>query len=363
MSSKNFSTLKRLRKHAQKRLVFEPGIPKNQQLSAYKRYLELENKMLKRNHRNGSSGKEICQMRTTMIDVIIENLFLSALDLYLSKYKSLKFRISLIALGGYGRGELNPHSDIDIMFLYPTDSETLRLDQFKELMAEEILYPLWDLGLKVGHASRNNEEVMNEINNEIQSKNAILESRLICGSESLLKQCYHDLLLHSNPIKQLNILIKGSKMKNIGTFDMEKLVYLQEPDIKNGVGGLRDYQNILWIIKIKLGYKSFKDLAKNKLLRFDEDRNIVKAYDFLLRVRNELHYQNKRATDKLNLEQQEIIATRLKYSQKEPIERLNAFMQDYYSATRSIYSICELLKERLFEIELNRNKRFSFLMP
>ena len=81
--------------------------------------------------------------------------------------------------------ELNPHSDIDILFLYPEDAASKGLVQFKELMAEEILYPLWDLGLKVGHASRNTQEVLSEINQEIQSKNAILESRFICGSNGL----------------------------------------------------------------------------------------------------------------------------------------------------------------------------------
>ena len=147
MPPKNQSILKRLRSHAQKRLVFDPGIPRNQQLSSYKRYLELENKMLKRWHLRVSQ-REICQMRAMMIDVVIENLFLSALDLYLTKYGKLQFRMAVVATGGYGRAELNPHSDIDIMFLYPDDAESEALTQFQELMAEEILYPLWDLGLK-----------------------------------------------------------------------------------------------------------------------------------------------------------------------------------------------------------------------
>ena len=140
MPPRNQSILKRLRSHAQKRLVFDPGIPRNQQLSSYKRYLELENKMLKRWHLRGEPGRQICQMRAMMIDVVIENLFLSALDLYITKYGKLQFRMAVVATGGYGRAELNPHSDIDIMFLYPDDAESEALTQFQELMAEEILY-------------------------------------------------------------------------------------------------------------------------------------------------------------------------------------------------------------------------------
>ena len=144
-------------------------------------------------------------------------------------------------------------------------------------------------------------------------------------------------------------------------FKFGKTLYVQEPDIKNGVGGLRDYQNILWIAKIKFGCHSFKELAKRKLLRSDEQRDIEKAYDFLLRVRNELHYQNKRPTDKIDLEQQLKIATQLNYTQRDSFERLTELMQDYYSAARTIYSISELLKERFFNIEKNKSKRLSFL--
>ena len=360
MTETNQTVLKRLRNHAEKRLVFEPGIPRNQQLASYKRYLELENEMLKRSHRKGGSGKEICQMRATMIDVVVENLFLSALDLYLTRHGRLKFRMSVIATGGYGRAELNPHSDIDILFLYPEDAASKGLDQFKELMAEEILYPLWDLGLKVGHASRNTQEVLSEINQEIQSKNAILESRFICGSNGLFKTMLQSFTNHLKADQSIEYIEQRLKDESDRHHKFGKTVFLQEPDIKNGVGGLRDYQNILWIAKIKFGYQSYKDLAKHKLLRSDERKTIEKAYDFLLRVRNELHYQNKRPTDKLNLEQQIAIATHLSYPQKNEIDRLNAFMQDYYSSARTIYSICELLKERLFLLEKNKLKRYSF---
>lgn len=361
MPPRNQSILKRLRSHAQKRLVFDPGIPRNQQLSSYKRYLELENKMLKRWHLRGEPGRQICQMRAMMIDVVIENLFLSALDLYLTKYDKLQFRMAVVATGGYGRAELNPHSDIDIMFLYPDDTESEALTQFQELMAEEILYPLWDLGLKVGHASRNTKEVLEEINKEIQSKNAILESRFICGSQPLFKEMIRGFLENIKQDQSIQYIEQRLKNESDRHLKFGKTLYVQEPDIKNGLGGLRDYQNILWIAKIKFGCHSFRDLAKRKLLRPDEQRDIEKAYDFLLRVRNELHYQNKWPTDKIALEQQLKIATQLNYTQRDSFARLTALMQDYYSAARTIYSISELLKERFFNIEKNKTKRFSFL--
>ena len=113
------SLFRRLHQHAQKRLFFDPGVSRSKQLPAYKRYVELENVMLERMHRKGESGLKVCQARAAMIDVVVENLFLAALDLYTTKHGALPCKMAILATGGYGRRELNPHSDIDLMFLYP----------------------------------------------------------------------------------------------------------------------------------------------------------------------------------------------------------------------------------------------------
>lgn len=337
----------RLHKHAQKRLVFDPGVSRNKQLPAYKRYLELENEMLRRHHQKSASGLEVCQARAAMVDVVIENLFLAALDLYATQHGTIPCKMAVLATGGYGRRELNPHSDIDLMFLYPEKITGAHFTRFQQVLAEEILYPLWDLGLKIGHASRNAKEAINEAKNEIQSKNAILESRIICGSEPLY-------------IEMQTRFANYCKKENSTAYIQQRLadecdrhakfgntVYLQEPDIKNGVGGLRDYQNILWMANIKFGYSSFREINQAKLLRRHLRDEIEVAYDFLLRTRTELHLQNRRPTDKLDLDQQATVAAGLGYPQTDIFERVEAFMKDYYTAARSIYHISELLKERL----------------
>ena len=122
---------RRLHKHAQKRLAFEPGASRSDQLPAYKRYLQLENTMLERYHRKGDSGLRVCQARAAMIDVLIENLFLAALNLYTTEYGPLPCKMAVLATGGYGRRELNPHSDIDIMFLYPEKVRAKILPRFQ----------------------------------------------------------------------------------------------------------------------------------------------------------------------------------------------------------------------------------------
>lgn len=338
---------RRLRKHAEKRLVFDPGVSRNKQLPAYKRYVELESEMLKRYHRKGDSGMKVCQARAAMLDVVIENLFLAALDLYASEHGQIPSKMAILATGGYGRGELNPHSDIDIMFLYPDRISGKDFKAFQALIAEEVLYPLWDLGFKVGHASRNTPEVLEEARKEIQSKNALLEARFICGSEPIYKQMlkrFTNFYRKDSPKQYILQRLTDEKSRHAKSGNT---VYLQEPDIKNGVGGLRDYQNILWMAHIKFGYSSLQELVKAKLLRPDERQAMIDAYDFLLRTRTELHFQNRRPTDKLDLEQQPLIAEQLGYTQKEILPRVEAFMKDYYMAARTIFNTAEILKERL----------------
>lgn len=359
MPIQNNPLFRRLHMHAQKRLTFEPGVSRNEQLPAYKRYLELEKKMLDRDHRNGDSGMKVCQARAAMIDVLIENLFQGALNHYTLEHGPIPCKAAILATGGYGRRELNPHSDIDIMFLYPDRANGKKQAHFQRVLAEEILYPLWDLGLKLGHASRNPREAIAEAKKEIQSKNAILESRIICGDEDLykiLEKRFNAYCQREDPRAYIQQRLADEEERHAkagGT------IYMQEPDIKNGVGGLRDYQNILWMAYIKFGHRSLKALVRSNFLRLDERKAMRKAYDFLLRTRTEVHLQNKRPTDKLLLEQQPSIAKSLNYRQENIFKRVEAFMKDYYSAARTIYHTSKMLKERM-ALAVDKSSRISF---
>jgi [protein-PII] uridylyltransferase len=282
-----------------------------------------------------------------MVDVVLENLVLAALDFYTTQHGPIPCKMSLLATGGYGRQELNPHSDIDVLFLYPEKVADKNFALFQEVLTKEILYPLWDFGWKIGYASRNIQEVIQEAQKEVKSKNAILESRLVCGSRSLynkMQQQFSEYYQKEDSAAYIEqrLLDEQQRHKNFGNTP-----YLQEPDIKNGVGGLRDYQNILWMAHIKFGFHSFQEINEAKLLRYHLYTKMEAAYDFLLRTRTELHLQNKRSTNKLSLDQQPTIALGLGYKQSDIFERVEAFMQDYYNATRTIYQISEILKERL----------------
>ena len=262
-------------------------------------------------------------------------------------FGSLPDKVALVALGGYGRGEMCPYSDVDILLLYPDGKETPRLAEFRKSFAEEMLYPLWDLGFKVGHASRTVRQALEEADKEPKSKNALLESRLICGDPAPLKRFlrkFRPLYRNRNPEDYIarQIELQRERRKKYGDS-----IYMQEPDIKNGVGGLRDFQNALWMDKIKFDGGDLNSLRRHGVLSEDRSAQFLEAYDFLLRARNELHFLARRATDLLALDRQPVIAENLGYRQEDLFERVEAFMRDYYAAAKTILRTAHVVEDRI----------------
>ncbi len=312
-------------------------------LSLYKKFLKIENHRIRLKHHSGGGGREICAQRASLVDIVLRHLLDSAIESGAAQEKLPQ--LALVAIGGYGRGELNPFSDVDIMFLH--DDSMKQLDPRLNDIVQQILYMLWDVGFKVGHSTRSITGAVKQANEDMLSKTALLESRLIAGDEELftkfrtafVKNCVEDYV--DEYIAQ-RVKNQAERHEKFG-----RTVYLQEPNIKNGCGGLRDYQNLLWISFFKERVLTTAGLVEKKLLNEAERRQLDRAYDFLLRIRTELHYLNKRSTDVIIMSQQVQIANKLNYPQKNLLRRSEAFMRDYYQHARNIYSITELLSERL----------------
>lgn len=303
--------------------------------------------MLLRYQRKGDGGTRVSKARSIMLDVLLEKLFQFAIEAYYKEHGPPPSEVALVALGGYGREEVCPYSDVDLMFLFPKKSKKKLIEPLQTTLADEILYPLWDLGLKVGHSTRTTREAIEEAKADDQTKNALTEARLICGSEEVyleFDKAFRNLTKKEKPgpyVKQRLNDQRARREKYGGT------VFLQEPDIKNGVGGLRDYQSILWMAHVRLGVGSLKELERREYLTESDRKLLEKAYDFLLRVRIELHFQSNRATDVLNLEKQPRIAWALGYRQHDLFRRVEAFMRDYYRHAQRIYLISTRLEQRL----------------
>ena len=329
--------------HAEQQLRSQGVLNAADRLSLYKKFLKIENHRIQLKHHAGGGGLEMCAQRASLIDIILRHLLESAS--LTSPAKGKAPRLALVAIGGYGRGELNPFSDVDVMFLHPDTPKKLdpRLDE----TIQQILYMLWDMGFKVGHSTRTISEAVAQANADMQSKTAILEARVVAGDEPLflefrkifLKQCVDG---HIDDYIAARITDQAARHEKFG-----RTVYMQEPNIKSGCGGLRDYQNLIWLSYFKERVQSTAGLVEKKLINETERRQLDRAYDFLLRIRTELHYLNKRSTDTILMGQQVQIANLLDYPQKNILRRSESFMRDYYQNARSIYAITELLCERL----------------
>lgn len=327
--------------HAEEQLALEGKQSPAELLALYKKFLKIENHRLRLKHYSGGGGREIAQKRAMLVDIVLRHLFASACQAHGGGNSGL----ALVAIGGYGRGELNPFSDVDIMFLHGESRKGIA-PEINE-MIQQILYMLWDVGFKVGHSTRPISGAIKQANTDMLSKTSLLESRCVAGEKELFekfklefeKKCVSG--FEAEYIKD-RIANQAERHAKHGSS-----VYMQEPNIKNGCGGLRDYQNLLWILYFKERITSTVGLVERKLLQESERRELERAYDFLLRVRTELHYLNKRATDVLTLMIQAKVADKFHYPQHNLLRRTEAFMRDYYQHARAIYHTTEILSERL----------------
>ena len=350
---------RRTRQHADRRLIFSGAKSDKQRLEDIKEFLRLEKEMLLRYHRKGDSGFRLTRARAVIVDVLIQRLFEFAKELATESIGRLR-PMCILATGGYGRGELCPHSDIDLMFLYSKSIGGKAQELLKETMTREILYPLWDSGLKVGHASRDSKEAILEAQRDIRNKNSMLDARYICGDRKMGKK-FNEKFLHycrkHEPEKYLKELQRHQEERRN---EKQNTVFLQAPDVKNGSGGLRDFQGVLWMAKVKFGNQGIAGLVKRKYLSDQESKSYLESYSFLLRVRNELHFLSKRAVDILHLEKQSEIALGLGYKEEDFFRRVELFMGDFYSNARTISQITGILEQRMVHSTVGSTSKISF---
>ena len=339
--------------NAAKRLSLPAGRLPARELPRFKQFLKVETARLKMLHRAGGGGREVCQARAVVLDALHRHILEALVNtLPVAERRTLP-RYALIAIGGYGRGELNPHSDIDILLLHTGDTAAAargRVHPFIKLLTEPdgLLYTLFDLGLKVGYSVRTLDDCVTAANENIQSKTSLIEARLLCGDEALFREMQSIVIVrcvrgHEEAYIAARLADQESRRQKYGNTAL-----MQEPNIKNGCGGLRDYQNLLWMAFFtKDRPRNLADLQAKEFISDAERRQLDAAYDFLLRARNELHYLTNRAGDVLTKSVQPAIAHSLGYTDRSPSRRLERFMRDYYLHARNIDMITRTVERRL----------------
>lgn len=347
--------------HAERQLAPAGDARPTEVLPLYKKFLRIEEHRLRLKHQAGGGGRDICARRRDLVDVILQHVYAAA-DRFALREKTLSVTpLTLLALGGYGRGELNPSSDVDVMFLHNNSRE--QVSPYAAQVIEQVLYLLWDIGFKVGHSTRSVKGAITQANQDMLSKTAMLEARYLAGSrevESDFRKRFRAkcVLGFEKQYVELRMRDQAERHAKFGNS-----VYMQEPNVKGGCGGLRDYQNLLWMTYFREGALTTNHLVGKDWLSEADRRRIEVAYDFLLRVRTDLHYVTGRANDVLHLNLQETIGQRLGYTRKGHGQLSEALMKDYYEHTRNIFRVTERITEQFASGRSSNGARslFGFL--
>ena len=306
-----------------------------------KEFCTKERERIYSRHRFGIGGREIVEEYTRLTDNVIQRIYHAATQEQILPESP---HLAILALGGYGREELNPYSDIDIMLVY--DAARVNVKQIQPF-ASELITILWDAGFEVGHSCRSIKECIRATFDDIFSKTSMLDARYIVGARSIYRQ----------------FRVQTSKhffKRRVGKFIAQKIqewgerhesygatIYLQEPNIKESVGGLRDFHTAIWIAAVRYGIKDLEGLASRGMILQTVSDACEASLDFLWRLRNELHYVNQRRNDQLTFEVQETVAKNLGYSDKDHDLAEEDLMRDYYLHAEHLFEFSKLIIDRV----------------
>jgi len=250
--------------------------------------------------------------------------------------------MAIVATGGYGRGLLAPHSDIDLLFLLP-DKQT----PWVESVAEYILYLLWDLGFKVGHATRNIKQCITLSQQDFTIRTSLLDSRLILGDKKLFEEfetSFQESVVTGTAREFISTKMAERKQRHTQPGGSP---YLVEPNIKDGKGGLRDLHTLHWLIKYVSGQSFSAEIAANNTFTAQESSTFKKCHKFLWTVRCHLHFEAGRPEERLSFDLQPTIAKNLRYRQAHGLLAVERFMRHYFMITKDVGELTAILCSNL----------------
>lgn len=305
-------------------------VPRNDCIAAARQFASEQREQVRERHAAGESGLNVVRMLTDNADRLIRGVLDFGLCSVANR-QTLMSRISLCALGGYGRSELSPFSDLDVCLLYETS-----LDDNTRALNSYLLHFLWDLGFEVGYGIRSIQETVELAGNDLKAFTCMLESRLIAGDSTTfarLKLHLRELLASDRVSREYVASRVHSRYE--GLPEEYQDLYHTEPNIKENKGGLRDFHTALWLLMMAYGPLTIDDVVAQGIITPEEHLVIVQGLDFIWRIRNELHFHAGREEDVLTYTNQKHAAKALGYGagQEAAIYR---FMQDYYSSARKL---------------------------
>jgi len=280
-------------------------------------------------------AERLCRMEDGIIRILFD---FARKHLYPSQNPSEAERMAVIATGGYGRGLQAPGSDIDLLFLLP-----YKQTAWGESIAEAILYCLWDMGLKVGHATRSIDECIRQSKADMTIRTAILEARYLLGDRAL----FDELATRFDDEVQRNTAADFVAAKLAEREERHRRAgqsrYLVEPNVKDGKGGLRDLHTLFWIAKYVYRVREPAELIKHGVFDRQEYRLFRRCEDFLWSVRCHMHFLTGRAEERLSFDIQREIAVRLGYTAHPGLRDVERFMKHYFLIAKDVGDLTAIL--------------------
>ncbi len=301
---------------------------------------------LKSEHESGLDSLEVIAQLTRLMDEIVDFVYHQTEKNLNQEGLKRDERLVLMALGSYGRRELVPHSDIDLLFLLPD-----KITPWAEEFTQRVLYTLWDAGLDVGYSTRSVNDCVNLAVDNFDVLTSVLDARFLQGNLDLYQTFLKD--FRRKVLTKLGDEFVRSKLKRMedrlnkhgGT------VYVLEPNLKEGMGGLRDIHTTLWVAKVLYGIDRIDELEELDLVDRRDLRLLKTSLNFLQRVRCELHFTANAARDNLSMERQPYLAKRFGFEDRSGIPAVERFMQRYYTHAGQVHQITENIIRKCLEKE------------
>ncbi len=306
--------------------------------------LNLRREEARRLHKAGGRGSEVSLILTQAVDEAIETA--------VNETESPS-NFAVVAVGGYGRAELCPHSDVDVLFIVAESVES-------SFRAQRVMHLIWDMGLSIGHSVRNVEQVLETYNNDHDSWAATLEYRYVAGSKAIFEDldgAIHEFVTNNSDMSFVNSTLEGIRVRHN---KYGKSTSLLEPNVKKSAGGLRDLHVLLWIFRAM--YPDFlprresaepavpdflRRLLEKGLINELQFNHTIDAFEYVLRTRQSLHYQSSGLNDLLDFEIQKKVAEDMGYASPEYSIGVESFMRDYYRHARKIYRVNQVLSDKM----------------
>lgn len=308
-------------------------LPRQECLEATRAFLEEQREEVRRRHVEGESGANVVRALSESMDEVLRGVFRFAFASQTGTGNStgpLMTRMAVCALGGYGRMELSPCSDVDVCLLYEGDA-----DERIQLINDYVIPFLWDAGLTAGYAIRNVEDTIELAKEDLTVFTSFLEGRLVLGDSTVFAR----MRLFIRELQATELAGAFVRQKARDRYEdippQYRDLYAAEPDLKENAGGLRDFHTALWLLMMAYGANTLDEAVAQELITSEEQLDFVQGLDFIWRVRNELHFRAGRPEDRLTYANQKHVAQAFGFG-KEDDQGIAGLMADYYAAAGKV---------------------------